>query len=41
MACGGMMVIISIVMLLYGGDLWAGLILLLGALLILIGKKMG
>ena len=40
MACGGLLVIIAIVMFLYGGAMWAAFTLGLGAVLVLIGKKM-
>ena len=41
MACGGLMVIIAIVMAIYGGRMWAAIILILGCLLTFIGKKIG
>lgn len=40
MACGGLMVILAIVLFIYGGDFfWMGVLGVLGALLVLVGKK--
>lgn len=41
MACGGLLILIAIVMFIYGGTFWTALVLGLGALLMFIGKQMG
>lgn len=40
MACGGLLTLIAISLFIYGGGLWATILLTLGVLLIFIGKKM-
>jgi len=40
MACGGLLILISVVAFIYGGGLWSGLVLLLGVALMVIGKMM-
>lgn len=40
MACGGLLALIGIVLFIYGGGLWAAIMLALGALLTFIGMKM-
>lgn len=41
MACGGLFVLMAILLVIYSGDiLWAGILLGLGVVMIFIGKKM-